>query len=141
MKRRTFVLAAVGTLSGLAWLSYGMTPEEAIVMVIRKRLNYLKLESEGLKKFAQDTIAKHALSSGRIHLLAAIRPVYERTELSSGTNYLAYLLRHGEDRIVSSYLISTDFFVNGADDTRTVQYLGLIDSRRACGNPFARLVV
>jgi hypothetical protein len=139
MKRRTFVLLGMVAATSVIALEVGdSSDEDAIAMVVRRRLDYLKLDPEGLRRFSRDLAAKHVISSAKFHLLSGIRPVYTRYPLSSGSNRLAYLLRHGEDRIVSNYLISTDFFIKGSDETRVVQYLGLIDSRRACGNPFAR---
>jgi hypothetical protein len=107
-------------------------------MVVHRRLDYLKLDPDGVRRFARDLITKHVISRSKIRVLSGIAPLYTRYELSSGSNSLAYLLRHGEDRIVSSYLISSDFFIKGSDDTRVVHYVGFIDSHRACGNPFAR---
>jgi hypothetical protein len=42
------------------------------------------------------------------------------------------------DGFASTYLLSSDFFVNGADAGQLVRYLRLYDPVRACGNPFAR---
>jgi hypothetical protein len=107
-------------------------------MVLRRRLDYLTLDEQGVRRFARDILAKGGLSGAKIHLLTAMRTAYARFPLSSGSNSLAYSLRHGEDRIVSTYLISSDFFINGSDATRVIHYLGVLDSRRACANPFAR---
>ncbi len=139
MQRRLFLLSGLGALSAAgAWLYFGADPAEAIAMVLRKRLDYLTLDPQGVRRFAGDLLAKNGLSNAKIHLLSAIRPVYSRRALSSGDNAAAYMLRHGEDRIVGSFLICSDFFLNGADETRVVNYLGVLDARRACANPFAR---
>jgi hypothetical protein len=139
MRRRVFLLSGLGALAAASvWLYFGASANETIAMVLRRRLDYLTLDPAGVRRFAVDLLAKHGISHAKIHLLSAIRPAYSRHDLSSGKNSLAYLLRHGEDRIVGSFLISSDFFLNGADETRVVKYLGLIDSRRACANPFAR---
>jgi hypothetical protein len=139
MQRRLFLLSGLGALSGAgAWLYFGAGPTEAIAMVLRKRLDYLTLDPDGVRRFAGDLLARNGLSSAKMHLLSALRPLYPRHALSSGNNAAAYMLRHGEDRIVGSFLISSDFFRNGADETRVVRYLGLLDARRACANPFAR---
>jgi hypothetical protein len=139
MKRRTFILAGLGASSSLvAWQFAGPNEEESIAMVVRRRLDYLTLDLEGLRRFSRDMAALHAISSARMHLIWGTRLIYSRFRLSSGNNALAFMLRHGEDRIVSTYLISSDFFVNGTDERQVVNYLGLPDPRRACGNPFAR---
>lgn len=139
MKRRVFILSgAAAAAAVIAWQAVAASDEDTIAMVVRRRLDYLKLDPDGLRRFARDIAAQHVISSAKVHLLSGIAPLYTRYELSSGNNSLAYLLRHGEDRIVASYLISSDFFIKGADESRVVQYLGMLDSRRACGNPFAR---
>jgi hypothetical protein len=44
-----------------------------------------------------------------------------------------------QDRICESFLMSSDFFRNGADESKPVRYLALYQPRRAgCTNPFAR---
>jgi hypothetical protein len=139
MKRRTFLLSGATALTGLAaWKFFGANPVAVIQMIVRKRLDYLTLDPDGVQKFAQDMAALHVISKPRIQTLSLISPAYAQFSLSSGHSRFAYLLRHGEDRIVSTYLISSDFFINGADETRAVKYLGLLDSRIACSNPFAR---
>lgn len=139
MKRRAFVLAGVGAASAwVAWQLVGGNAEETVAMVVRRRLDYLKLDSEGLRRFSREMVALHAISNTKMHVLSGIRSAYTRTRLSSGNNSLAYMLRHGEDRIVSAYLISSDFFANGADVSRVVKYHGMLNARRACSNPFAR---
>jgi hypothetical protein len=143
MKRRTFVLygAALASASASAWAAWEFVDAsdvDTFAMVVRRRLDYLKLEPEGVRRFAQDMVALHVISTTRMHVLSEFKSVYARFPLSAGDNMLAYKLRHGEDRIVSSYLISSDFFINGADESRLVKYLGILDPRRACCNPFAR---
>jgi hypothetical protein len=88
--------------------------------------------------FARDMAGRHVISSPRMHAIAGLKTIYRRFPLSSGHNAPAYKLRHGEDRIVGTYLISSDFFINGENESRLVRYLGMLDSRTACGNPFAR---
>ena len=70
--------------------------------------------------------------------MVTLGPIYRRLDLGD-RNSLTAAIRHGEERIVTNYLLSSDFFVNGADESRTVRYLGFYDPLRACSNPFARL--
>lgn len=139
MRRRSFILAGLGAAGAyVAWQFVAAQASDTLAMIIRRRLDYLDLEPEGVRRFSQDMAALHGLSSVRTHLIGGLRVVYTRCHLSAGDNALARLLRHGEDRVVSSYLISTDFFLNGADQTRIVRYLGMLSGKRACANPFAR---
>jgi len=49
-------------------------------------------------------------------------------------------LRDGEVAFpLSHFLLSTDFFVNGADESRVVQYVAYHDKTLPCSNPFAIL--
>ena len=44
-----------------------------------------------------------------------------------------------EERICAAFLMSSDFFTNGADETRPVRYLALYEPTKVgCTNPFAR---
>jgi hypothetical protein len=139
VRRRAFLLAGAATVSGLAaWQIHNMSFEDGVKMIVRKRLDYLRHDAASLRLFARDIKDAHVISRERMYLLLSIKPAYAHLSLSSGQNRLAFLLRHGEDKIVSTYLISSDFFLNGADEARVVRYLGRLDPLRACGNPFAR---
>lgn len=139
MRRRTFIASSCVALIAVgAWRYRSGSDAAAIAMVIRKRLDYLKLDEAGVIAYANDLAAKHAIAGTRLHILNAIAPLYKHYSISAADNQLANTMRHGEDRIVSSYLIGSDFFINGADESRVVHYLGLPDSLRACSNPFAR---
>jgi hypothetical protein len=142
LTRRKVLLGGLTGMAGLsalaAWRFTSGHDQDAIEMVIRKRLDYLKLDDAGVKAYARDLASRQVVSSSRLHVLNAIAPVYSRFSLSSGASFVANAIRHGEERITSSYLMSSDFFLNGADESRVVKYLGYLDSRRGCSNPFAR---
>jgi hypothetical protein len=140
MKRRELILGGLGVAltASASWRFVSTRPQDVIALVVRRRLDYLRIEPEGLRQFASDLAAQHVVSDARLRALAEFAPIYETWALSSGRNELSYLLRHGEDRIVSTYLISSDFFINGSDESREVRYLGLLDGSRPCANPFAR---
>jgi hypothetical protein len=70
-------------------------------------------------------------------------PVY--TQLSSHLehNSLAHNFKHGEERIASMYLMSTDFFQNGHDESKVVRYIEFYEpfvKIHPCSTPFARPV-
>ena len=138
--RRTFIAAAcAGLLGAGGWRFFRAHDEEAILMVLRKRLDYLKMDPAGMRAFATDLASRRLLSSTRLRLMMSFGPWYRRADLN-GQGFLAVAIRHGEERIVSNYLLSSDFFINGADQTRVVKYLGFYDPLHACSNPFARFV-
>jgi hypothetical protein len=81
--------------------------------------------------------AAHVISNSRLRFLNIVKPLYLRVSLSTNSR-IGSALRHGEERVVSTYLLSSDFLINGADESRVVRYLGFYDPMRACGNPFAQ---
>ena len=140
MKRRTFLLSAALGAASLIGLRLGLSSEEdAIVKVIHKRLDYLKLDPDGVRRFARDVTRMRLISPARLHFIDAAGPLYTQTDVAE-SHKLGLMLRHGEDRIVGAFLISSDFFRHHADESRSVQYERYFDSTLACSNPFARLV-
>jgi len=136
--RRRVLLVAGGIFGGyVGWRYFGSSDEEAFVTVVRRRLDYLKLDLDGVNAFARDMAARHLISNGRLRFLNVVTPLYMHATLSTKSRF-GSALRHGEERIVTNYLLSSDFLINGADESRVVRYLGYYDPMRACGNPFAQ---
>jgi hypothetical protein len=133
------ITGALGAVSGVfAWRFVRSSDTEAIVMIIKKRLNYLILDDDNLRQFAKELSASNQVSAKKLRIVPMLGALYEY--LPGSGNFIFDALRHGEERVVSSFLLSSDFFVNGADESRPVKYLGMYDPLRACGNPFARPV-
>ena len=121
MKRRTFlatlILAATGvTIAALAgrrllrrWRYRKLTTEE-IATRIHEHFPYLSLDAPGVLQFASDYQG-------------------ERGELFGDLR----------SNVFTNYLLSTDFFPNGADESRIVAYVGLYNPYHGCENPFAEL--
>lgn len=141
MKRRYVLLSGIGAACGLLGLRIALSRDEsAIAKVVYKRLPYLRLDDEGVRQFARDIKEQHVASSLRLHLIDAAGGLYTGSAMSEH-NKVNDALHHGEDRIVGQYLLSSDFFRNGADETRTVRYMGYYDPMVPCNNPFARTMV
>jgi hypothetical protein len=70
--------------------------------------------------------------------LSAVAPSFKRYYRS--TDKRSRLARL-EDSLVSTYLLSSDFFLNGADESRKINYVAYYDPMRPCQNPFARPAV
>jgi hypothetical protein len=140
MKRRTFVFAGLGAATLAGWQTYRMRDEDLISRIVFRRLDYLRLDEGGVRRFSRDLTKLDVVSESTMRILSGVWPLYSRFALSSGDYGVAHRLRHGEDRIVGAFLISSDFFINGSDEARVVKYLGMLDPRRACGNPFAQFV-
>jgi hypothetical protein len=134
-------LVAFGAMAGVAgWRFARATPEQAIAMVLRKRLSYLRLDAAGVAQFARDLAARNDIGGYKLRALAVAGRLYSDVSYP-GYNAVSSAIRNGEDRIVTVYLLSSDFFLMGADEGRIVQYLAPYDALRACSNPFARPVM
>ncbi len=146
ISRRKLLWGGLGVvgIAGLGLLGLGRPAiESKIVSVLRKRLSYLTLDEAGLRSFASDQTTKIlakrvSLNRMRYHLVSTFGSSYKRFERSSDTRSRVV---QAEDLLVSTYLLSSDFFINGSAEARTVQYLAYYDPMRPCGNPFARPAV
>jgi hypothetical protein len=138
VKRRHLLVAGLAGLGGVVALRLGLTsPESAIVKAVYKKLGYMKLDDAGVHQFARDLDARQIVSRFRLRIIDAVGPLYTGTALA-GRNKLDDGIHHGEDRITTLFLMSSDFFKNGSDVSRVVHYLGYYDPMVACNNPFAR---
>jgi hypothetical protein len=145
LNRRRFLAAGLAGLTGLAglvsWRFIRSSDEDAIIAVLRKRLDYLLLDDNGLHAFARDLAAQKIISSNKLRMLDVAGLIYTQLSITSYGNAPTRAVRHGEERIVTLYLLSSDFFPNGADETRMVRYQGCYDpirNPRPCSNLFAR---
>jgi hypothetical protein len=139
MRRRMFLGLGASLIAGvLGWRLLRSSDEDAILAILEKRLGYLDKEPQGLRAFARDLADQHSIASRRLRTISMAAPLYRHLALN-GNGALDRSIRHGEERVVSSYLLSSDFFLHGADEKRPVHYLGLYDPLRACANPFARI--
>lgn len=127
MKRRKFlVIAGVGTLiSALASGKFLATSfEDSAEKIIRGELEFLKLDDAGLKAFVRDYAAvkdrKYKLIV-KSYVLLGIGPE------QSGKIH----------QMVSTYMLSTDFFANKMDESRVIKYIAMYDPYlRPCSHPF-----
>lgn len=142
INRRHFIASAAAAMAGVVgWRFIHGSDEDAIIAVLRKRLPYLKLDASGVHDYAKDLAAQKIVASARLRMLDVAGPIYTRFALPDYKNALVWELKHGEERVVSLYLLSSDFFVNGCNVDKTVHYLKYYDPvryPRACTNPFAR---
>ncbi len=140
MNRRKLIFGSIAGGIALLGARVGLAnPRNAIERVLHKRLAYLKLDPAGVRQFSDDVLHRQIISHFRLMVIDFVGPLYTDTD-PSPDGRIGSTLRHGEDRVVSQFLISSDFFINGADTSRTVRYLGWYNPLAACGNPFARPV-
>jgi hypothetical protein len=138
--RRGFLLSTLALIGGsVLWRVSLGSEEQAIVRVLRKRLDYLQLDDEDLHTFARDLLAQHVVSTDKLKAVGGLTFLYQHFSIF-GSQASSRILRHGEERIVSFYLLSSTFFLNGADESKPVRYISFYNPLdRPCGNPFARL--
>ncbi len=126
MKRRTFVKAGLGTVAVLGAGSVGTIVAKgkwgavqhglenlsftSIEEQVRAYFPYLQIDDEGLRKFAD----------------------MHRSQFGSG------LFAKPDTMLHKRFLLSTDFFPNGADEARVVRYVMYYDPYVSpCWNPCA----
>lgn len=141
--RRKFLLGgvAVAAVAGLGIATFGPRAAAAHISdAVRRKLSFLKLDEAGLQAFATD----------QVHVLLAKRPTWSRWKYHYfamfGKQFSRYTRSNDkrtrtermEDNFASTYLLSSDFFLNHADESRVVKYLGFYDPLHPCGNPFWR---
>lgn len=138
ISRRKLLLGSASGLFGLVGLRLGLvTPESAVVAILRRQLAYLKLDDADIEQFARDYTAAGRTSLNKLRLVAAVEPLFRLLPVG-GAGPAA--VRYGEERVVTEFLLSSDFFVNGGDVEQPVRYLGVHDPWKpghVCRHPFA----
>lgn len=145
-RRRLIVggLGAVGALGLGAWGLGRLGFQLEVASIVRRRLGFLRLDEAGVRAFAKDQtratfgrklptwnrLRYHLQSSG----VSSFKRFYRSTDTRSRMGAF-------EDTLVATYLLSSDFFWNGSDESRKVNYVAYYDPMRPCHNPFARPVV
>ena len=142
--RRRMLMTAIAGFGGLAVGRFAMAdPRSAIITVLRKRLWFLQLDEAGVQQFATDLAGLAVFSEPKLKMIQATAPLYRHIDFT-GRHSIAMGFRHGEERIVSTYLLASDFFLNGADESKVVHYVRLYQPTKnldACSAPFSRPVV
>src|SRR5215467_4164888 len=119
--RRRFLLGGltIVAVAGIGVIGFGrMGAESHIVSVVRRRLSFLKLDETGLRAFAKDQVSallakRPTWNRLKYHYLALFSKQFTRYNRSSDTRSSR---QRTEDNFASTYLLSSDFFVNGADE-------------------------
>lgn len=139
MKRRVFLAGAAALAAAVSWRFVRARDADAVTAVIYKRLGYLPLDPLGVRQFARDFVGRHLVSGNKLRAVAALGPVFRHLSLSEDIPLLEHV-GFAEDRIATTYLLSTDFFSGSQDGARPVRYQGYYDAMRGCANPFRRTV-
>ena len=130
MRRRKFlaITSLAGLVAGITSLKFITTSfDKAAVDIIRDELHYPKLDEQGLLKFVSDFSQN---KNGRYRF--TIRG-YSLLGISSSQSGKV-------NQLVTAYMLSSDFFKNGMDESRVVKYLALYDPYlRPCAHPFSHI--
>ena len=143
--RRRFLtatgLAAMAVLVGGA-ARFAVQPRHGYVKaVVRERLHYLKFNEEVLDAFANDFVAfTPAMNALRGQVVSFGGVTLSRTMGRIGGAGLAYKIYAFEQKIASDFLKATDFFDEGAETERELEYVAFPDPYiNVCRNALAYL--
>jgi hypothetical protein len=141
-RRRVLVGLGIAAVAAFGVWGVEIASEAEIVSAVRRRLGFLRLDDAGLHSFAKDYILamlakRPSWYRWKYHIQSLFRKPGARWGISTDTRSRRERL---EDNLTTQYLLSSDLFVKGADESRIVQYVSLYDPMRACGSPFARPV-
>jgi hypothetical protein len=145
LSRRAFITRATAGLLVLAAAPYAFyqlrhgKATKIIVAILKRRVGYLKTEPGSFERFAGEYVTYKKGYASQLRKLSAVA-----FPLTYVTLYrwlpMGHPLRRLEDNVVTKYLLSTDFFFHGADESKEVKYLTFYDPSTAlCRNPFAHL--
>lgn len=146
ISRRRLLLggAALAALAAGGWAVGRFGLQSQIAAILRRRLSFLQLDPAGVRQFAKDQTAAilgkkiPTWNRLRYHLFAGGAASFQRFYRSADARSRKERM---EDGIISTYLLSTDFFTGGMDESRIVRYVRYYDAGLPCQNPFARPVL
>lgn len=144
VNRRTFILLTLTSSLSLymsGWWFFKVRNNDAsdiIATIVSKKLDYLQLDPTGLQQFAED-FSKNQINKELAQQLSwkgMFNPLFKLTDLLDS---VAAIDVYGEI-FAQLFLLSSDFFWQGSDETRIVKYVSLYNPyTRPCSNPFAIL--
>lgn len=140
-RRRNFLKALM--VGGLALTAAGTilwrTNQETniIVAILENKLGKLKISDDAFLLFANEYVIEKEQFKKQFTYLSLLSNIF-----TVMTPYALLPMNHPlkrmEDNIVSNFLLSTDFFQNGADINKKVNYLGFYDPyKRPCATFFS----
>ena len=136
INRRKFIIYATTVpmylFLGASWLRSGRKSLDLfIVDILKKRLDYLIVDDATLFRFAQ-VVVDNGFNPNRLWKL--------RGYLYSEYRLFDWALEEYAEVIAAQFLMSSDFFWNGADLSREVKFRAFYDPlRQPCLNPFSDL--
>jgi len=141
-RRRILVGLGIAAVAAFGVWGVEVAGEAEIASAIRRRLGFLRLDDSGLHSFAKDYIRavlakRPSWYRWKYHIRSLFQKPGARWGISTDTRSRR---ERTDDNLATLYLLSSDLFLKGADESRIIQYVSLYDPMRACGSPFARPV-
>ncbi|KEO73110.1 hypothetical protein [Anditalea andensis] len=129
MNRRKFLtITGIGA-AAMAIPTIGLTSTslfDAAKGVLHQEFNYLNLDGDGVDQYLHEYLKKNSEGISYELKMKAFHLFNVRAEKSTIVTHLT-----------QNYLLSTDFFINKMDETKTVYYLGPYNPYTApCTNPY-----
>jgi hypothetical protein len=139
MNRRNFIklVALVSPAIGVVYYINHTSYTELIIDTVYRHLYYLKLNHNQVVRFANDYSERYAKSNNKV---ASIDIAMEIRNIFPWIRKLNKRIETFENYVIIKFLESSDFFLNGSDENKQVNYLGLNFSspyETICTNPFA----
>ncbi|MBA3588014.1 hypothetical protein [Methylibium sp.] len=111
-------------------------PTEVIVAILHRRVGDLRVDAASFDRFATEYVDYRKDYRRQLSVLSIVSLPFQYVT-PYGWIEQGGALRRLEDNVVSLYLLSTDFFLGGADESRPVSYLSFYDPYASvCRNPF-----
>lgn len=103
-------------------------PSTLIRAIVERHARGMQIASADIDRFASDFGPELMGFTGNSAAWAGIlAPAYRMLDLLAWSETLGSQLRLLEDHVMTRFLMSTDFFFNGADSGKPVRYLVLYD--------------
>jgi len=145
LSRRAFLGRTIGAVAVLTAAPYAFyhwrwgKPTSIVIAILKRRVGYLENEEGSFERFAEEYIVYKDEYREQLGKLSAIAFPFTYVTLYRWLP-MGHPIRRLEDNVVTKYLLSTDFFLKGADESRTVKYLSFYEPHLApCRNPFVNL--
>lgn len=112
--------------------------QEMIADIVKKKLGFLDLDPQGVAKFSSQFSEKYEKGYLKVLMIDISRRTMERFD---GFPRLNDRVKVFENLVAEQFLKSSDFFVNGQDESRVVKYRDIAFADpylTPCANPFAK---
>ncbi len=142
MTRRRFIIGLLALAVVFIGGAILVIPFEKVVgKILRTQLSFLKLENAAVDSFTRDMASSGYYEKKSFdwkkQLFVRIYHFFENPliPIPGRGRYDAYCTF-----FVNDFLLSTDFFLNKMDESKTVTYIALFEPyKRPCSNPFSNL--